>query len=227
VVTTLAARAADGIAARAHIDRNKLVVVPPGPSSVPALRLQRPRARMRLVYVGNNRPHKRVSLLLRAFARVHAARPQAELVIVQRPEPRFPLDLGTAAGVRWVTDADDAEAASLLASARALAFPSVGEGFGFPVLEAFALDVPVVVADAAALPEVCAGGGMVVPADDESALAQALIRILDDDALHAQLVAGARAAVASRSWTMAADALCGAWQTALRSRHDGPWASAH
>jgi glycosyltransferase involved in cell wall biosynthesis len=59
-------------------------------------------------------------------------------------------------------------------SAHVLAFPSLFEGFGIPVLEAMTAALPVVVSDRTSLPEVAGGAGIVAPAEDAEAWAAAL-----------------------------------------------------
>ena len=63
----------------------------------------------------------------------------------------------------------------LYAGARALAMPSVYEGFGLPALEAMASGTPVVAAERAALPEVCGGAALLADPDDPDAFADALL----------------------------------------------------
>ena len=70
----------------------------------------------------------------------------------------------------------------LYAGARALAMPSLYEGFGLPCLEAMACGTPVVAADRAALPETCGGAALLADPDDPEAFADALARAATDDA---------------------------------------------
>jgi glycosyltransferase involved in cell wall biosynthesis len=78
----------------------------------------------------------------------------------------------------------------LLVAADAFVFPSVFEGLGCAVLEAFALEVPVVASDAPALVEVLEDGalGMLAPRNDPGAFAEA-IEQLQRDPTHAQAMA--------------------------------------
>jgi glycosyltransferase involved in cell wall biosynthesis len=97
----------------------------------------------------------------------------------------------------WVSEQ---QRAHLLRGAAVLAYPSLDEGFGFPLLEAMAMGVPVVAADAGAIPEVAAGGALLVPPDDSAGLAAALDRVVTDSELRAGLIAAGRARVGAFSW---------------------------
>ena len=66
-----------------------------------------------------------------------------------------------------------------------LAYPSIYEGFGFPLLEAMSAGVPVVAARAGSIPEVAGDAALLVEPTDERGLAEALDRVLTDDALRA------------------------------------------
>ena len=97
--------------------------------------------------------------------------------------------------------------AALLRGATALAYPSRYEGFGLPPLEAMAAGVPVVATDAGALPEVLGDaadlvpvGAGLAPTARADALADALARVLDDDAHRARLVTAGRERAATYSW---------------------------
>ncbi len=75
----------------------------------------------------------------------------------------------------------DEQLRELYRAARAVLVPSLAEGFGMPAIEAMACGAPVAAADAAALPETCAGAAMLVAARDERAWTAAL-RELDANA---------------------------------------------
>ena len=97
--------------------------------------------------------------------------------------------------------------AALLRGATALAYPSRYEGFGLPPLEAMAAGVPVVATDAGARPEVLGDaadlvpvGAGLAPTARADALADALARVLDDDAHRARLVTAGRERAATYSW---------------------------
>jgi glycosyltransferase-like protein len=100
----------------------------------------------------------------------------------------------------------DADLAAWYRSADALAFPSIAEGFGLAVIEAFAADLPVVASDLPVFQEFLTDGrdALLPAAGDPHALADALERVMTDERLRAALVAGGRAVVPSFTWTASA-----------------------
>lgn len=97
------------------------------------------------------------------------------------------------------------------------------EGFGFPAAEAMACGAPVIVSDGGALPEVAGDAGVVTPAGDCAALAQALGALLTDPDRRARIGAAcaARAASAFR-WEDHARAAIDLYETALTAREGAP-----
>ena len=92
----------------------------------------------------------------------------------------------------------------LYAGARALAMPSLYEGFGLPCLESMASGTPVVAAASGALPETVGDGALLVDPTDAGAFADALVAAATDEREHARLSdAGVRRA-AGFSWDLAA-----------------------
>lgn len=96
------------------------------------------------------------------------------------------------------------ELTALLRGAVALVHPSLDEGFGMTPLEAMAAGVPAVVSDAGALPETVGDAALVVPAGDPQAWAEALERIVGDEALRARLVDRGLARAAQFTWARTA-----------------------
>ena len=161
-------------------------------------------------YVGNTRPRKNLLGLLKAFAQ-SSVRNEYRLVLAGKIDTRF-LDVareveGLGLGDRVVQAGfvTDEEKVALYKDAAALAFPSLYEGFGFPVLEAQSLGVPVITSNTSSLPEVGGeGAALYVDPHDTSAIARAMETVVTDAPLRASLVAAGRENVKRFSWDKAA-----------------------
>src|SRR5947199_5544368 len=90
-------------------------------------------------------------------------------------------------GVRYLGHVDEPTLAALYESASVLAFPSLYEGFGLPLLEAMSRGVPAVVGSTGALPELALGAAITVDAEDPAAIAGGLERLLADEGLRKKL----------------------------------------
>jgi alpha-1,3-rhamnosyl/mannosyltransferase len=170
--------------------RGKLRVIPHGvdPEFVPlpaeAVRTERARRGAPagyFLFVGSLEPRKNVALLLDAWEAIRREQGEAALPLFvvgpagwKNREVGARLDALAPLGVRRLGRLERADLARLVASATALVYPSLYEGFGLPVAEAMACGVPVVVSDRSSLPEVAGDGGLTVDADDAGALAAAL-----------------------------------------------------
>jgi glycosyltransferase involved in cell wall biosynthesis len=93
----------------------------------------------------------------------------------------------------------------LLANARALAYPSLDEGFGFPILEAQQAGTPVVASTAGSIPQIAGAAALLSPARDVEALAANLYWIVTNDEMHAKLVRRGVSNVARFSWSATAE----------------------
>jgi glycosyltransferase involved in cell wall biosynthesis len=148
------------------------------------------------------RPHKNLPRLITAMAQV----PEATLVLPGYPT-RFDDDLREVAlesGVAdrvalcgWISN-EDLE--GLYRAAVCLAFPSLAEGFGLPVLEAMTRGLPVACSNVSALPEVAGDAALLFDPESVDAIGAALRRLLADEALRADLIARGRARAAVFSW---------------------------
>jgi glycosyltransferase involved in cell wall biosynthesis len=86
--------------------------------------------------------------------------------------------LGVGGDVRWLAWVEPSELEGLYRAADAFVFPSLYEGFGFPVLEAMARGVPVACSDRSSLPD----AALLFDPEDPRAIAGALERLLTDEA---------------------------------------------
>jgi len=115
--------------------------------------------------------------------------------------------LGLSERIDWLGEQDDALLAATYHRASLCVLPSHYEGFGMVVTEALARGLPVITTNGGALPQTLPdNAGLIVPAGDARALAEALRQWLDDASLRRSLQAGAREARASlTSWAQAGE----------------------
>jgi glycosyltransferase involved in cell wall biosynthesis len=166
--------------------------------------------------IGVIEPRKNLNRLMDAFAQLK-----------QRPCVPRDLKLVLAGGRGWLFDGIyEHQAASLVrddilmpgyiaddllpalySAAEVLAFPSLYEGFGLPILEAMACGTPVVASRASCLPEVAEGAALLVEPDNVEGLAVALEQALCDPELRAQLIQDGRERAAQYTWQRAAERL--------------------
>ncbi len=78
---------------------------------------------------------------------------------------------------------DDADVAALYSGALAFVFPTLHEGFGFPVLEAMRCGTPVITSNTSSLPEVAGDAALLVNARDPGEIADAIGRLVSDPGL--------------------------------------------
>jgi glycosyltransferase involved in cell wall biosynthesis len=93
---------------------------------------------------------------------------------------------------------------SLYSHCLALVLPSLYEGFGLPLLEAFTAGAPAICSTAGSLPEVAGNAALLVEPTDEGALAAALRRLAHDESLRSHLSARGRVRAAAFTWARAA-----------------------
>ncbi len=109
----------------------------------------------------------------------------------------------------------DDDLVPLYARAAVCAYPSLYEGFGLPALEAMACGTPLVTSDNSALADTAGDAALKVSPLDPVAIAGALRRVLEDEALAADLRARGLAHAAGFTWRRMAEGMVRSWRLAL------------
>jgi glycosyltransferase involved in cell wall biosynthesis len=165
--------------------------VPSSPAAGLAARVRHRLAGRIVLFVGKLSPGKGAADFIAAGEQVHGSRPDALFVLVgdgQTAVPPVPW-------LRWLGSLPNAEVLALYAGANVVVVPSViPDALSRVVLESMAAGRPVVATAVGGTPELITDGesGILVPRRDPAALARAIGRVLDDDALAARLGAAAR-----------------------------------
>jgi glycosyltransferase involved in cell wall biosynthesis len=163
-----------------------------------------------ILFIGRIQPRKNLTHLIEAFARI-AAVDQGLTLVLAGPQGWLSEPIVAQVGARGLTGrvsfpgyvaAEDK--AALISGARLFAYPSLYEGFGFPVLEAQACGTPLLTSTTSSLPEVAGEGGLLVDPQDVDAIAEGLDRLLQDVELRKRLVARGFENLKRFSWTRAA-----------------------
>jgi len=165
-------------------------------------------------------PRKNLTELVRAFGALASDHRELRLVIAGRDGPdRAAVDAAIGRlpdearrRVLLAGHVDDAGRRGLLEAAAVLAYPSVYEGFGFPVLEAMRAGVPVVAARAGSIPEVAGDAALLVDPADHCELAAAIDRVLTDESTAANLVTRGSEQLERFSWARTARELAACYE---------------
>jgi glycosyltransferase involved in cell wall biosynthesis len=109
--------------------------------------------------------------------------------------------------VHLIGFAADEDIPALYSGAEAVVFPSLYEGFGFPVLEGMACGTPVITSNVSSLPEVAGDAAIMLDPYDVEAIADAIRRVLEDSELRASMIERGFAQAAKFTWENSAKQL--------------------
>ncbi len=182
-----------------------------------------------MMYVGGFSPHKRVPAIVTAHGKLKAqlgdktphlllvGKLSGDAFLSNHQDIRDAISAaGTDGLVHWTGFLSDDELRHLHTGSVALVLPSLAEGFGLPAVEAAACGCPVIATTASPLPELLADGGIFVNPRDDVALADAMIRLASDDALHARMSHKAKERADVLTWTHASRVTLSALEEAAR-----------
>jgi len=161
------------------------------------------------LFIGTLQPRKNIARLVQAFD------------LWQEQNPTEGIGLVLAGGQGWLYDPswtadipnitltgyiDETDKGALYAGAIALVFPSLYEGFGFPVLEAMGCGTPVIASNTSSLPELVGDAGLLVDPLDIESIANAMTQIASDEEMRANFIQRGKAQVKQFTWDAAARA---------------------
>ncbi len=164
-----------------------------------------------IYFVGSLEPRKNLATIIRSLPSIRQrVSGTIKLVISGQKSWLFEstqsliAELNLQDAVIFTGPVSESEKIALLQGASVFVFPSVYEGFGLMVLEAFAASCPVVASRNSSLTEITGDAGLVVPTFDTDAWSDAVSQILTDKNLSQNLVRKGLARAKEFSWTLAA-----------------------
>jgi glycosyltransferase involved in cell wall biosynthesis len=179
-----------------------------------------------VLFLGGLEPRKNLEALIRAFGMVQDERvslvvaggavnwaPEYAARVDRAIDELPPVARSRVVRTGYVTDEDRR---ALLSGAELLAYPSIVEGFGFPILEGFAANVPVLTSNVSSMPEVAGDAALLVDPMDPTSIAKGLDQLLGDEDLRNVMRAAGTARVAKFTWERSARET----SEALRRAHD-------
>ena len=162
-----------------------------------------------LLFLGRLETKKNLARIVQAFLRLKERGIPHQLVLGGTPGVGFEevarLINTSPYGIDVVlTGYVGAEKADLFAGAEAFVFPSLYEGFGFPILEAAAYGVPIVTSRTSSLAEVAGEAALLVDPLNVEEIAGAILRVIEDEQLRAELVRLGRDRLRDFDWGVTA-----------------------
>jgi glycosyltransferase involved in cell wall biosynthesis len=172
------------------LDAERIEVIYPGVPEVYFGAQARPSDQPYLLYVGTIEPRKNVDTLLDAWSSFRF-RADFDLVIAGASGWAATKTLARLAsrpaGVRYLGYVPEDELPGLVAGASAFVYPSLYEGFGFPLAQAMAAGVPAITSNTSCLPEVAGGAALLVDPRSAAEIRAAMERLIASPELQQEL----------------------------------------
>ncbi|TAK94962.1 glycosyltransferase family 1 protein, partial [Patescibacteria group bacterium] len=165
-----------------------------------------------ILYLGTMQPRKNLPALVRGFAKLTRRLPNIKLVLAGKRHghnydqqiDQALIESGVESTVCFPGYIEETDKAAILSLATAFAFPSVYEGFGVPVLEAFATEIPVTVSDLPVFHEVAGQAALFFDSGVLDQIGEILYTICTDKIVRERLVLEGKSRLKVFSWEQSA-----------------------
>lgn len=175
-----------------------------------------------ILFVGTLQPRKNILRIIQAFSRLpEDLRRQHPLVLVGKNGwetdelMRVLSEWEKSRQIIWLKQVDFQLLRILYQNAKVLCFPSLYEGFGFPILEAFSSQIPVITSNITAMPEIAGDAALLVDPYSIDDIHQALEKILTDQQTVDLLIQKGLARLPLFSWEKCAKETLAVYQSAM------------
>lgn len=179
------------------------------------------------VYVGSIHPRKNVKRLLLAFEQFkHATNSDFKLLIVGRKAWDFTDVNETHSGMKFKNDVKflghipPNELGEIVASAYAMVYVSLFEGFGIPIVEAMSCEVPVIASNITSMPEAAGDAALLVNPNSVEEISSAMKKMVEDSTLRNSLIEKGKIQIKKYSWDLTAQKLWNSCEHILHSKSD-------
>ncbi len=216
-----------------QVPESKITVLYPGvgkhfkretdPARLETIRAKHKLPERFLFFMGTLEPRKNLVRLIEAFEQVSSGTAPDTLQLVLGGKPGWLSDqivarAGSTPGVRMLGPLDEADLPALYTLAAATVYPSLYEGFGFPVLESLGCGTPVLTSDTSSLPEVAGDLAVLVDPASVKSIADGIKRLLNEPALTTAARQRGPEQAAHFSWDTAAAQLYRMYQAVAQAR---------
>ncbi len=156
-----------------------------------------------VLFVGDRNRYKNFGRMAEAFAIVKRRYPEMKLICTGRPFGKDEHEMFRSLGIEGSVGqmfVSDGQLRYLYSNADCFVFPSLFEGFGFPVLEAFSAGCPIAMSNTSSLPEIGGDGGLYFDPLSAEDMSDKILQLIDDRTLRDKLTARGREIAGTFTW---------------------------
>lgn len=190
-------------------------VDPPPVGDIAAVRRKYNLPERYFLFLGTLQPRKNIAVIVQAYQRWRSANPDDSAELVLAGGKGWLYDDQWAEGLPGVHMPgyiDDADKGALYAGALALVFPSLHEGFGFPVIEAMHCGTPVITSNTSSLPELGGDAALLVDPLDVGAITNKMTRVSGNESQRQLMIEKGYAQAGRFTWERAAQQVLGIFE---------------